>query len=449
MEGGARAGAMNFVRNAQTTLLTQVANAVLGLALSVVLARWLSVPDRGLYAVVMTFALLADYVVQLGMRLAVIYRIGRAGAAWPRAVGAALQISLAAFVPALALALVFGDELRERFLLEAGPAFLWIALALTALEVFGGLFESVARAIDRFTLRNAYQIGVVVVSLVAASVALVGFSSGVLAALAAVTGARALLALVFAGAVLRHTGADLRAHPDELRAALSFGVRGWLQMLLGKLHERVDVMLLALLHGDAAQIALYAVAVSVIDRLRMVPDAIGSALLPKLAVLEPGEAPAFTARVTRHAVFWVCVSALGLALVGPPLIPLVFGEPYSASLPPFYVLLPATVMLTIRRVVANYFTASGRPGFNAGVQALAFALNVSVNLVAIPRYGILGAALASLVSYGFEAIATVWTFRRETGERVTGMILVRRGDLAPYLASAQRYLRGTEASRDS
>src|SRR5688572_12907221 len=157
MEGRARAGAMNFVRNAQTTLATQVANAGIGLALSVVLARWLSVPDRGLYAVVMTFALLADYVVQLGMRLAVIYRIGRAGAPWPRAVGAALQISLAALVPALALALLFGDELRQRFLLEAGPAFLWIALALTALEVLGGLFESIARAIDRFTLRNAYQ----------------------------------------------------------------------------------------------------------------------------------------------------------------------------------------------------------------------------------------------------------------------------------------------------
>ena len=85
---------MNFARNAQSTLLTQLALTGLGFLLSVVLARWLSPADRGLFAVVMTFVLIADYLTQLGLRLAVIYRIGRAGTPTARAVAASVQLSL-------------------------------------------------------------------------------------------------------------------------------------------------------------------------------------------------------------------------------------------------------------------------------------------------------------------------------------------------------------------
>jgi Na+-driven multidrug efflux pump len=111
------------------------------------------------------------------------------------------------------------------------------------------------------------------------------------------------------------------------------------------------------------------------------------------------------------------------------------------------ILAPATARLR-RRLVENYFTASGRPGINAGVQALAVAVNVGANLVAVPRWGIAGAALASLVSYGFEALATLWFFRAETGQGMAETLLARRDDLADYVARARRWVPGL-ASRDS
>lgn len=439
---------MNFGRNVQSTLVMQVVLAVFALGLSVVLARWLTEADRGLYAVVVTFALLADNVLQLGLRLSVIYRINRVGVPRARALGAALWISFAAIVVGLAVALIVGGPLRARLLLNAGPAFLWLAVALTSFELVGSLFEAVARAIDRFDLRNRYQMAMSGLSLVAVALVLIAGQGGPLAALIAVAVVRAALLVALATLVLRETGLELRPHPEELRATLDFGLRGYLQQLLAKLHERIDVVLLAALHVDAAQIAFYAVAVSVIDRLRLIPDAIGSALLPKLAALEHDATGAYTSRVTRHSVFWVCASALALVVAAPPLLPLVFGRAYAASTLPLLVLAPATVLLTVRRLVANYFTASGRPGFNAGVQALAFVLNVAANLVAIPRWGIVGAAGASLFSYGFEALATLWFFRNETGQAMRETLIVRRDDLAEYVARARRYLPGV-ASRDA
>jgi O-antigen/teichoic acid export membrane protein len=425
--------AMNFARNAQSTLFTQLVLSGLGFLLSVVLARWLSPAERGLFAVVMTFVMLADNWTQLGMRLAVIYRIGRAGVPTPRAVGASLWISLGAFVLTALAVLSLSDWLRARFFAGAPETLIWVVLLIIALEVFGGLFDAIARAIDRFDLRNLHQIGTSLLELGAAGIVLIGFGGGPLAVLLAIGGARVALDAGFYGLVLARTGLDPRSGWRELGATLSFGAQGYAQTLAAKFHERIDVLLLSWLAVDPAQIAAYAIAVSVIDRLRLVPDSIGSALLPKLAGLPQAETGGYTARVTRHSLLWICASALALAVVAPPLLPMLYGPAYTASVMPFFVLLPATVALTLRRVVANYFVASGWPGFNAGVEAVAAGINLAVNLVAIPRWGIVGAAFASLVSYGFASLVTLIGFRRQAHVPLRELVLFRRGDAEPYL----------------
>jgi O-antigen/teichoic acid export membrane protein len=432
------AGAMDFARNASSTALTQVVRTFLGLGLAILLARWLTEADRGIFAVVATAAMFGDQVSQLGMRFAVIYRMSLPGAVPARAVGAAFLWTLVAFALLACLALVFADPLRARFLLGAEPVFLWLALALAAADLFTGLVDAVARGIDRFDLRNADQISIAAVTLLATWLALVVLHWGLIGTLAATAAARLAVLALFGALTLRRSGIDLSPDAAELRESLSFGARGHPQTLLAWLHQRVDVMLMAAFALDPAQIAVYAVAVSVIDRLRVVPDSVSSALLPKLATLGPAEMGAYAARITRHLMFWVCLSGLALAAVAPFLVPILFGRPYSASVLPLYVLLPATAMLTVRGMVGSYFIAAGRPGFNAWVQAGSVAVNVAANLWAIPRYGILGAAFASLLSYGVEAIATVVVFRRVTGCGLREVFVAGRDDLRPYLGRVRR-----------
>ena len=325
---------MSFARNASSTALTQVVRGVFGLAVGVLVTRWLSEADRGLYAVIATFALFGDSLGHVGMRLTVIYRMTRPGASRPRAVGAALELTLAAFAAICLGAFGFSDALRARLLLGAPPVFLVLGLALAAADLFSGLSDAIARGIDRFDLRNANQLSIPVVTLVASAIALLGFGSGVLGALFATAVARlALLALFFA-LTLRQSGLAWTLDRRELRESLAFGWKGWLQALLAKAHERADVVVMAVLLLDPAQIAVYAVAVQVVDRLRVVPEAVSSALLPTLATMPAAESGAYTARVTRHTVFWVALSGAALALAAPLLQPLIFGERYAPSVLP-------------------------------------------------------------------------------------------------------------------
>jgi O-antigen/teichoic acid export membrane protein len=439
MPGGTSTSrAPSFTRNASSTALTQVARTFLGLGLAVILARWLSEADRGIYAVVATLAFFGDQLSQLGMRMTVIYRMSQPGVARARAVGAALELTFGAFALLAVIALLFVDPLRERLLLGADPVLVYVALVIAGADLFSGFGDAVARGMNRFDLHNADVIAIASLTLVVTWLSLVVLQIGLLGTLLATAAARVGLLLLFGALTLRRSGAALSFDRQELGESLRFGAKGHLQVLLGRLHERVDVMLMAMLHVEPAQIAVYAVAVSVIDRLRVVPDSVSTALLPRLATMAPAQRGADTARVARGLAFWVSVSGLGLACVAPFLMPLVFGAPYAASALPLLVLLPATLMLAVRTTLSVYFVAVGRPGFNLRAQAAAVAVNVAVNLWAIPRFGILGAAFASVLSYSVEAGAALLAFKLSSGCSLRETLVVGRADVELFTLHLRR-----------
>jgi O-antigen/teichoic acid export membrane protein len=122
---------------------------------------------------------------------------------------------------------------------------------------------------------------------------------------------------------------------------------------------------------------------------------------------------------------WVVLFSLGLGAIVPFLVPLLYGEAYSAALPAFYILLPAMGLLTVYRVVARYFISRGRQRLNIVTQLIALVVNVGLNFVLMPRYGIEGAAVSSLISYGLEAVIIAVVFLRETGGGARALLLFR------------------------
>jgi O-antigen/teichoic acid export membrane protein len=77
---------------------------------------------------------------------------------------------------------------------------------------------------------------------------------------------------------------------------------------------------------------------------------------------------------------------------------------FGPSIPPLLVLLPGVVVLSSGSVVGSYVSGIGRPGISSTVAVIAVVVNIAANLVLIPRFGIIGAALASLISYSLSSL---------------------------------------------
>lgn len=435
---------MSFSRNASGLLLTSVAESVLGLAASVVLARWLTVEDRGLFAVATTLGATIVALARLGLPSSAVFRIRSIGAP-PASVATttfALGIGLALV---LMVACAAFEPWISRRLLDSAPAVvLYLGIATVLPPMLLQLGAGLARGMDRFALSNAHTLATNLAGLLAVIGALTLRPGDLVTALLAFAASRMLLASLFVVAVLRVTGWSRTLDRGELAGGLRFALKSYLQSLAGQIHERVDILLLALLLEDAQAVALYTIAVGVVDRLKVIPEAISTALFPRISGVPPAEAARFTSSVARHALVSVGLVLVGLALVAPWLLPLLYGEAYAASVAPFLILLPAMAFHSLYHVVARYFMAVDRQQINIVAQALSLVANIGLNLLLIPRLGIVGAALASLASYTLETVLITSVFLRESGLRADQMLRPRAGDLAAYRSLGAR-LRSREA----
>ena len=112
---------------------------------------------------------------------------------------------------------------------------------------------------------------------------------------------------------------------------------------------------------------------------------------------------------------------LPLAAVVVALIPAAFVgihlllPAWTDCLPAFVALLPGMVTLSIGKVMMSYLGGRGRPGLVAVGSTIALVVNVAFNVVLIPAFGIVGASLASDVSYTLQAGVALYFASRLSG----------------------------------
>ena len=106
-------------------------------------------------------------------------------------------------------------------------------------------------------------------------------------------------------------------------------------------------------------------------------------------------------------------AAVGLILVAEPTIRYVFGMAYLGAVPVLQVLALYVVFRAITTITENSLDYLGRARARAIIKIPTVGLNIVLNILLIPRLGIIGAALATVVSYGLFSIATMYVIYTE------------------------------------
>jgi len=227
---------------------------------------------------------------------------------------------------------------------------------------------------------------------------------------AAAAGATVFAQALSAGILLvyeqRHTGwfgAPLLALP-ALGDLVTYSALTHLSTVLYFLAQRVDVFLLSSMAGLGA-VGLYSVAYGVAELLLLLPQRLGILFLPRVAGARDGRQSPGEVRLLSSVVFLGAVAAaLLLALAAPFAIRLLYGEAFAGSVRPFLLLLPGVCAMAATSIQGNYLAGLGKVRTTATISFAGLVLNVALNLVWIPRYGVAGAALASSLTYWVQAL---------------------------------------------
>jgi len=199
---------------------------------------------------------------------------------------------------------------------------------------------------------------------------------------------------------------------EMFKKAFVFGGQISLSTIARLLNLRLDQAILAFMVG-ADHVGLYVVAVGFAERLRLLPSSISLAFLPRLAN-ELSERQLQVPRVYRYTVIISVVSMLAAAVVGAPAILLFFGREYTGAIVSFLCLLPGITVLGGSSILASDMAAREKPKYSVITGYTTLAVNVMLNLVLIPHLGIVGAAIASSISYSLAGVFWLVFFKHES-----------------------------------
>lgn len=206
-------------------------------------------------------------------------------------------------------------------------------------------------------------------------------------------------------------------------------------MLLG--NYRLDQWIVGAVSGSRA-LGLYSVAVAWAESVFYLPTAVQTVQRPDLVRASPTEAGRQAATAFRVTLIASVPVVLGLIVAAPFLCVTILGQRFHGSVEQLRVLAPGVVGITALKVLGNALTAQSKPMLESAAIGVALVVTVALDVLLIPHYGGLGAAVASTTAYTIGGVAVALIFVRGLGSRLD--------ELAPRVNEVSRFWRQVQGS---
>ncbi|MFC4439733.1 MULTISPECIES: oligosaccharide flippase family protein [Natrialbaceae] len=245
------------------------------------------------------------------------------------------------------------------------------------------------------------------VTFVVVSLPLVYFGLGVAGALAG----HAVASIVVGGIgmLLIHQQTSLsnvfRTPPTDFprKKMLSFNSMSIVLLFLLSSLYHIDVVMLQHFR-ESAEVGNYKAALTLAEFLWFVPLALQTVYVHSTSELwsrnRTRQITSLASKTTRYTFLLTAIMAVGLAALADVAVPIYFGPDATPAIEPLLLLLPGALGFALARPILAVSQGEGTLRYPVAATGTAAVINVVLNFLLIPRYGMSGAAVATSIGYG-------------------------------------------------
>jgi O-antigen/teichoic acid export membrane protein len=430
VDGGLSVG---LARNSLGTFVAKAVVFLLHFPIGILTARFLGPGGKGVLSLLVVSLTMSVTLGNLGLGPASTYFIGRDRKSLPVIMGNLLTVT-----GIVGVILSGGGWLLLRYgrpdIYAQLPFWIWgIVLLLVPIHLLRMLLLQVLAAVLRIKEINLLEVASITLNLLLFILLVVVMNRGIGGAFLAYALPDALAAGVFLILVLRYGGRPTKPQWPLLQASLRFGVKTYLSSIMKRLNLRLDTFLVASLALNGVQATgVYSVAVGLAELVLFIPESIRLSLFPMVAAGSTVEANWLTSRACRHTLFLTISLALGFAVLGPFVIHQLYGKDFFGAVTPLLILLPGVILLSQTQIFYSDLNGRGKPGVSTISALMALMVTIVLDIVLIPRYGIVGAAVASTCAYSVEFVIAGSYFVFHSGLTWKEILVLRKSDLYYY-----------------
>ena len=383
---------MNLARASGLLFAVELLNTALGFLSTVYFARELGATLLGVFflfeATLYTMATVVDF----GLRGAVEKRVS-AGTDPARMFGAGIVLKAALVVVVGAVVLALRDPIAAYvgadLALELVAVVVVFEFSMLCIHVLQGELRAGQTAVLHFARSLTY---------VLVAVTLLQFGFGVRALVYALLVSYTLLLV---GAAARLQTPVARPGWRHVRSLYDYAKFNGIWGLGGHVYNWMDVIVIGFFLSQAA-VGAYELAWRLTTMTVMFSTVFAKVLFPQLSVFEAhGARDRLTDLLSEGitaSLLLVVPSVVGIALLSEQILGVVFGPEYAIAAAAFVVLSVEKLAQAVNVVLDKGIQALDRPVYGAAATVVSLSLNVVLNVLLVPRFGLVGAAAATLLS---------------------------------------------------
>lgn len=201
----------------------------------------------------------------------------------------------------------------------------------------------------------------------------------------------------------------------EFKTSMHYGARDYPGGLADFTTLRLDQLLLGAMASNVA-IGLYVIAVRLSETTTLAASALAEALMPEVAASQTtNKAELLVGRMLRLTIYMHAVVLVPLVLIAPLILRLLFGASFVPAAGALRWLLVAAGVWGISSIVISGLRGFGYPVLSTLARFSAAVVTAIALIVLLPRFGITGAAIASLIGYSVMLMVALLVFVRKRG----------------------------------
>ena len=236
--------------------------------------------------------------------------------------------------------------------------------------------------------------------------------------------------LIMLGGVLKKLRPRWNFSLKVFREEISYGLRSYFGIITGYAVLRLDLIMLAIF-APSQIIGLYVVAVALAEITATLASSVADVLMPEVAAANNSKESVLLVGKSLRLMFYAHFTVLIPLLVAAPyILKVIYGESFVAATGALRLLLLASIVWSTGLTVISGLDGLGHPGLSTIARLASTVTTVAALLLLLPRYGIIGAAAASLLGYGTLLFVALFCFLRQQRIGFWEFLRPRRADIS-------------------
>jgi len=393
-----KTGFIKYLKNAGWHFVARISILFVAFFTTIYAIRYLGPENYGTLSYAVSFISLFSFVASLGIDQIVLRELIKRPEDEAKIMGSALSLKLIGGTLAIALTALAG------ILIEATAIELFLILLLSLTHYLG--VSQLANYAFQARVESKYPalISIVVSLLLAAAKLLIIFFDKGIIYFALVLLLEVVLYALFYFITYEWRYHRLRSWHFDKATALALFQTSWPLMLSTVsivIYSRIDQVMLRH-YIDTTAVGIYDAAVRLSDVWYIIPNIILGALFPAIINAQRSSPTLFRKRIRLCAALLLGLNLLIIIptnLLAPHIIELLFGAAFAGSAGVLSIYIWSLIGFSLGQLINTYLIAENYIYIYLYSSVATVLVNIGLNILLIPQYGVNGAAVATLVSY--------------------------------------------------